>query len=138
VSITEQTYYRWRKRYGGMGTGQLKELKSLQKENERLRRTVSDLTLDNVDLGGLCQGELLSLARRGKCIDRVRGRFAVSERRIFRVLGQHRSTQRHVPRGRSDEDCLVADMTELARQYDRYGYRRIAALMREAGWVGER
>ena len=48
--------------------------------------------------------------------------------------GQHRSTQRCIPRGRDDEDRLVADMIELARQYGRYGYRRIAALLREAGW----
>ena len=38
VGITEQTYYRWRKHYGGMGTDQLRDLKRLQKENERLRR----------------------------------------------------------------------------------------------------
>ena len=38
------------------------------------------------------------------------------------------------PRGRDDEDRLVADMIELARQYGRYGYRRIAALLRDAGW----
>ena len=44
VQITEQTFYRWRKQYGGMGTDQLKELRRLQKENDRLRRTVSDLT----------------------------------------------------------------------------------------------
>ena len=50
------------------------------------------------------------------------------------MLGQHRSTQRHVPRTRPDEDRLVADMIELARQFGRYGYRRIAALLREAGW----
>ena len=58
VSITEQTYYRWRKRYGGMGTGQLRELKRLQKENERLRRAVSDLTLDKL---------ILAEAARGNC-----------------------------------------------------------------------
>jgi len=40
VRITEQTFYRWRKHYGGMGAAQLKELKRLQKENERLRRAV--------------------------------------------------------------------------------------------------
>ena len=50
------------------------------------------------------------------------------------MLGQHRSTQRKVPQGRADEDRLVADMIELARQFGRYGYRRIAALLREAGW----
>ena len=40
VRTTEQTYYRWRKQYGGMGTDQIRELKRLQKENERLRRAV--------------------------------------------------------------------------------------------------
>ena len=60
--------------------------------------------------------------------------LGVSERHACRVLGQHRSTQRHVPRGREDEERLVADMVELARQYGRYGYRRIAALLRDAGW----
>jgi transposase InsO family protein len=58
----------------------------------------------------------------------------VSERRACRTLGQHRSTQRRRPRGRADEKRLVADMIELTRQYGRYGYRRIAALLREAGW----
>ena len=61
-------------------------------------------------------------------------KMVVCERRACRVLGQHRSTQRRRPRGRVDEDCLVADMIELARQYGRYGYRRIAALLRDAGW----
>ncbi len=69
------------------------------------------------------------------CIDLVRDKLGVSERRACRVLGQHRSTQRQVPRGRADEDLLVADMIELARQYGRYGYRRIAALLRDAGWA---
>ena len=45
IGIFEQTYYRWRKQYGGMGVDQLKELKRLQKENVQLRRAVSDLTL---------------------------------------------------------------------------------------------
>ena len=56
IRVTEQTYYRWRKRYGGMGTDQLKELKRLQKENERLRRAVSDLTLDKLILAEAARG----------------------------------------------------------------------------------
>jgi putative transposase len=51
------------------------------------------------------------------------------------VLGQHRSTQRKVPRGREDEERLIADIIELARQYGRYGYRKVAALLRQAGWT---
>ncbi len=50
------------------------------------------------------------------------------------MLGQHRSTQRRILRGRDDEDRLVADMVALARQYGCYGYRRILALLRDAGW----
>ena len=56
ISIAEQTYYRWRKQYGGMGTDQLKELRRLQKENDRLRRAVSDLTLDKLILSEAARG----------------------------------------------------------------------------------
>jgi putative transposase len=60
VRITEQTYYRWRKQYGGMGTDQLRELKRLQKENERLRKAVSDLTLDKLILAEAAKGNVWS------------------------------------------------------------------------------
>ena len=51
------------------------------------------------------------------------------------MLGQHRSTQRKPPRGRDDEERLTADIIALARQYGRYGYRKVAALLRDAGWL---
>jgi len=56
IGVVEQTYYRWRKHYGGMGRDQVKELKRLQKENERLRRAVSDLTLDKLILTEASRG----------------------------------------------------------------------------------
>jgi len=56
IEVTEQTYYRWRKQFGGMGTDQLRELKRLQKENERLRKAVSDLTLDKLILTEAARG----------------------------------------------------------------------------------
>ena len=62
-------------------------------------------------------------------------RLAVSERRACLVLGQPRSTQRREPQGRDDEEALTADVITLARQYGRYGYRRITALLRDAGWT---
>ena len=58
--------------------------------------------------------------------------LSISERRACRALGQHRSTQRKAPRGKEDEEQLTADLIELARQYGRYGYRKIAALLRDA------
>ena len=56
IGVVEQTYYRWRKQFGGMGVDQLKELKRLQKENEQLRRAVSDLTLDKLILKEAARG----------------------------------------------------------------------------------
>jgi putative transposase len=61
--------------------------------------------------------------------------LSVSERRACAALGQHRSTQRKVPRGKEDEERLTADIIALARLYGRYGYRKITALLREAGWL---
>ena len=56
ISVIEKTYYRWKKKYGGVGTEQLKELKRLKKENERLRWAVSDLTLDKLILKEAASG----------------------------------------------------------------------------------
>jgi transposase-like protein len=56
IGVSEVTYYRWRKEYGGMGTDQLKRLKELEKENQRLRRAVSDLTLDKLILAEAAKG----------------------------------------------------------------------------------
>ena len=56
MGIVEQTYYRWRKQYGGIGIDQLKELKRLQKENAQLRTAVSDLTLDKLILKEAARG----------------------------------------------------------------------------------
>lgn len=50
IGVTEQTYYRWRREYGGMGVDQARRLKELEKENMRLRKAVSDLTLDKLIL----------------------------------------------------------------------------------------
>ncbi|WP_168454868.1 IS3 family transposase [Sphingopyxis microcysteis] len=134
IAISEQTYYRWRKEYGGLKTDQARRMKDLEKENARLRLAISDLTLDKLILQEAAPGKLLSPARRRRCIDHISTMMPVSERRLCRVLGQYRSTQRMVPRGADDEAVLTEDIIALARQYGRYGYRRVTALLRDAGW----
>jgi len=62
-------------------------------------------------------------------------RLSVSERRACIVLGQHRSTQRRPPTRPNDEAALTANIIALAKQYGRYGYRRITALLRTGGWA---
>jgi transposase-like protein len=56
IGVTGQTYYRWRKEYGGLKMDQAKRLKTLEQENARLRRAVSDLTLDKMILQEAARG----------------------------------------------------------------------------------
>ena len=62
-------------------------------------------------------------------------KLKVSERRVCRLLGQPRSTQRTKAKIRNDEKALRDEIIKLACQYGRYGYRRITALLRNQGWV---
>ncbi len=56
IGVTEQTYYRWRKEYGGMRIEQAKRLKELEKENTRLKKLVADISLDNAILKEVAEG----------------------------------------------------------------------------------
>ena len=56
LGITEQTYYRWRREYGGMRVSQARRLKELERENGRLKRAVADLTLDKLILEEAAEG----------------------------------------------------------------------------------
>ena len=64
----------------------------------------------------------------------LQARLGVSERVACKVLGQPRSTHRYCPMRRADEDALTGATIDLASQYGRYGYRRVSALLQEAGW----
>jgi putative transposase len=55
--VTGQTYYRWRKQYGGMTVTDAKKLKELEKENARLKKLVADLSLDNAILKDVAEGK---------------------------------------------------------------------------------
>ena len=144
LGVSEQSYYRWRKEYGGLRTDQAKRLKDLEKENGRLRKAISDLTLDKLILKEALEGNpnweiSESVLLQANIAKPVAGsgsvaRSAYPERRACAVAGQHRSTQRKRPRGRDDEEALTAAIIRLASQYGRYGYRRITALLRTEGW----
>jgi len=56
IGVTEQTYYRWRKEYGGMRIEQARRLKELEQENSRLKKLVADLSLDNAILKEASRG----------------------------------------------------------------------------------
>lgn len=56
IGVTEQSYYRWRKEYGGLKLDQARRLKELERENARLRKAVADLTLDKLILAEAAKG----------------------------------------------------------------------------------
>jgi putative transposase len=92
IGVTEQTYCRRKKMNGGLEVGHY--VGELEAENAQLRRAVSELTLDKLNLGAIVKDELNSAALRRTHVDHVVKAFGVSQRRACKVLGQHRSTQR--------------------------------------------
>nr|WP_322509195.1 IS3 family transposase [Anaerolinea sp.] len=134
IGVTDQTYYRWKKEYGGMRTDQARRLKELEKENARLRKVVADLTLDMEILKEGQRVKMTSPAKRREAVEQVRKVFEVSERRACRVIRQPRSTQRRTPEKRSDEEQLRKEVVMLASKFGRYGYRRVTGLLHNAGW----
>ena len=56
IGVTEQTYYRWRKEYSGLRIEQAKKLKTMEKENARLKKLVADISLDNAILKEVAEG----------------------------------------------------------------------------------
>jgi len=77
---------------------------------------------------------LLSPHRKREAVNVIRTRFALTERRACRVLKQPRASRRHLPWVRDDEFPRTQRIIELAYMYGRYGYRRIAAMLRLEGW----
>ncbi|MBK6779756.1 MAG: IS3 family transposase [Gemmatimonadetes bacterium] len=135
IGVTDHTYFRWRKQYGGLKIDQAKRLKELELENARLKRVVAELTVDKLILKEVAEGPILSPARRRDAVADVRSRLGYSERRVCRALGIARSSIRYLPTPRADDGPLRAAIVRLAAQYGRYGYRRVQALLALEGWV---
>ncbi|MEO6965395.1 MAG: IS3 family transposase [Acidobacteriaceae bacterium] len=134
AGIVEQTYYRWRREYGGLKVDQAKRLKELEQENGKLKRLVANLSLDKQVLEDLAKGKLLSPERRRCAVAHARQEHGRSERNACRLAKQPRGTQRYRPTQHNDEDALTRAIIELASHYGRYGYRRITALLKRDGW----
>jgi len=134
AEITAQTYYRWRKEFGGLKLDQAKRLKQLERENAKLKRLVGGAVAGEANSEGRRGGKLLSPERRRSAVRHARESYRVSERHACRLLGQWRGTQRYEVIYRTDEDALTREVVALASEYGRYGYRRITALLRDRGW----
>ena len=129
IGVTEVTYYRWRQEYGGseVGPGEAAEGSG----DRECSAAQGDLRPDagQADPAGGCPGKLLSPARRRACIEHVRVSFASPSAAPVR---RSDNTARHNARSARPRRRGAADRRHrrAARQYGRYGYRKIAALLR--------
>ena len=134
LGVSEQTYHRWRNQYGGMKADDAKRLKELERENasaeaDRRRSGARDRGAE-----GDRPGKLVSPVRRRRAVAMLRDRLGVSERWACRVVGQHRSTQRHEPK-LAEDDAVLRASCGSSRQSGRGGgiAARIIICARRAG-----
>jgi putative transposase len=133
AGIVDQTYYRWRKEYGGLQLEQAKKLKDLQKEKRATQARTSHPHAGKTDPDGYRGGKLLSPVRRHFAVQHARDK-GLSERHACRLTGQWHTTQRYEPTQVDDEDRLTQLILALAGQYGRFGNRRITGMLKLAGW----
>ena len=107
AGITVQTFYRWRKEYGGLKLEQAKRMKDLEKEKHAIKAVGGRAVAGEASIEGRGLGKLLSPERRRCAVERVRQQYGMTERHACRLLGQWRGTQRYEPIQRNDEDVLT-------------------------------
>ncbi|MGI9428543.1 MAG: IS3 family transposase [Bythopirellula sp.] len=133
MGVSEQTFYRWKKKFAGMGVAEVRKLKTLEEENKKLKQLVADLALDKKMLQDVVQGKALRPARRRVVVKRLQAAYKVSERRACRVIGGARSTHRYQSQ-RDERAELRIRLRDLAASRVRYGYRRLHILLKREGW----
>ena len=121
AGIHTQTYYRWRKEYGGLKLEQAKRMKELEKENTRLKRLGGGAVARETSVEGRGGGKLLSPERRRCAVERAEREYGMSERHACRLLGNGEERNDTKPMWRADEDRLTAAVVTLASEYGRYG-----------------
>ncbi|MBI4665419.1 MAG: IS3 family transposase [Nitrospinae bacterium] len=133
--ITEQTFYRWKAKFGGMELSDAKRLKALEDENRRLKRLVAEQALDNLVLKDLLTKKVLRPKEKRQCVEHTVSVFGLSKRRACRLSGLAGSTF-HYELGDSGKDsALRSRMHELAAKHRRFGLPRLHAMLRAEGLV---
>ncbi len=133
IGVSEQTFYRSKKAYGGLQPDQARELKQLQEENARLKKLVADLSLDKEILRDIAAKKVGRPAVKREAVSYMVDHHRISVRRACRLVKLRRSV--HYYRSvRDPKLALRKRMHELARVRIRYGYRRIHVLLRREGW----
>jgi putative transposase len=132
LGISEQSFYRWKRRYEGMGVAELRRLRLLEQENRKLKQIAADLTLDKQILQDVLRKKALRPARKRDVIEYLQAGYSVGIRRAGEVVQLRRST--HHYRSTADpQTALRVRLRDLAGSRVQYGYRRLHVLLRREG-----
>jgi putative transposase len=133
LGIAEQTFYRWKQRYAGLESEQVREFKQLQDENTKLKRLVADLSFRQSHAAGRTQN-ILRPSRKRIVVGYLRRTYPISERRACRILRCARATY-YYRSHRDPRTALRQRLREMAQTRARYGYRKIRVLLNREGWA---
>ncbi|WP_438269977.1 IS3 family transposase [Paludisphaera mucosa] len=133
LGVSQATFFRWKAKYGELGTPELRRLRLLEEENQKLKQLVADLSLDKRMLQDVLAKKFLSPPQRRKAVADLTVRYGVSVRRACEATGFPRATHNYKAR-RASQEPLRMRLRELATDRVRYGYRRLHVLLLREGW----
>ncbi|EQB9156453.1 IS3 family transposase [Morganella morganii] len=133
MGISEATFYNWKKKFGGMGVTELRRLKQLEEENQRLKRLVADLSLDKEMLQEVIKKKVLRPAQKREAVTWLLEAYRIGLRRGCRLMMQSRTVYHY--QSRRDDRAVTQRIREIAETRVRYGVQRIHILLRREGWL---
>ncbi len=138
-NISEVSFHRWKRQFGQMDVNEARRLKELERENSELKKMLAESLLKNRVLEAVCEKTISPGWRRQVAREVVEAGWC-SGRAACRILRLSRSTYWYQGRPPTHaQEQLRKRLLELSERHPRYGYWRIAALLREEGWrVGKR
>jgi putative transposase len=133
MGIHQATFYNWKKKYGGLGTSELRRLRQLEEENSKLKQIVADLSLDKQMLQDVLKKKTLRPVQLKGLAESLIADYRVSIHRACSVTMLHRSMW-YYKKLFKDDLVLASRIREIAQTRVRYGCERIFTLLRREGW----
>ena len=134
MGISEQTFYRWKKRFQGMGVAEVRRLRVLEEENRKLKQLVADLSLDKQMLQDVLREKALKPAQLRPRAEYLQAAYGVSERRACQVLTLWPGPATATRSVADEQAALKMRIRYLAQARVSYGYRRLHVLLQREGW----
>ncbi|MBL4897957.1 MAG: IS3 family transposase [Erythrobacter sp.] len=130
--ISSATFYKWKSKFGGLEVSDARRLRTLEQENSRLKKLLTEAMLDNVVLKDPAFKKMVTPGAKREAVAHAREQHGLSERRACSLVGVSRRVIRYEPT-RPDDGALRQRLRELAAERRRFGYCRLGYLLAREG-----